>query len=67
MCVKLHIEQGKKFKKIKIQSEITEHAAVTEGKGQNYVTKRKTGECIQWKANGSCSEGESCSFVHTHA
>ena len=31
------------------------------------VVKRKTGECFQWKANGSCSKGDSCSFLHSHA
>ena len=41
--------------------------AVTKGKGQNSFTKRKTGECFEWKANGSCSKGHSCSFLHSHA
>ena len=26
--------------------------------------ERKAGECIQWKANGQCSRGASCSFNH---
>ena len=63
-CVKLRIEQAQRSK-FGIQSEITERVAVTKGKGQKIFTKRKTGECFQWKANGSCSKGESCSFLHT--
>ena len=47
-CVKLHIEQAQRSKNCRIQSELTERAAVTKGKGQNSFTKRKTGECFQW-------------------
>ena len=67
LCVKLHSEKAQRSKKFRIQSEITERVAVTEGKGQNSFTKRKTGECFEWKANGSCSKGDSCSFLHSHA
>ena len=67
MCVKLQIEQTQRSKNLRIQSEITERGAVIEGKGQNPSTKRKTGECFQWKAIGSCSKGESCSFRHKPA
>ena len=68
----LHIEQAHRSGKIRIQSEITQRVAVTagavtKGKGLNSFTKRKTGECFQWKANGSCSKGDSCSFLHSHA
>ena len=59
-----------KLKEVKIsgfRAKITERVAVTKGKGQNSFTKRKTGECFQWKANGSCSKGDSCSFLHSHA
>ena len=65
--MKLHIEQAQRSKHFRIQSEITERAAETEGKGQNSFTKKKTGECFQWKANGPCSTGDSCSFLHTRA
>ena len=65
LCVKLHIEQ--RSKNFRMQSEITERVAVTKGKGQHSFTKRKTVECFQWKANGSCSKGDSCSFLHSHA
>ena len=67
MCVSLHIEQIQRSKNSRMQNGITERGAVTKGKGQNRFTKRKTGECFQWKANGSCSRGESCSFLHTLA
>ena len=67
MCVKLHIEQAQRMKKFRIQCEITERVAVPEGKRQNSFTKRQTGECFQWKANGSCSKGDSCSFLHSRA
>ena len=66
MC-KLHNEQAQGSKNVRIQNEITERVAVIRGKEQNSFTKRKTGECFQWKANGSCSKGESCSFLHTRA
>ena len=64
---KLHIEQVQGSENVRIQSEITERVTVIKGKNQNSFTKRKTGECFQWKANGSCSKGEFCSFLHTQA
>ena len=67
LCVKLHIEQAQRCINFRIQSQMTERVAETTGKGQNSFTKRKTGECFQWKANGSCSKGDSCSFLHSHA
>ena len=67
MCVRLHIEQAQRSKNLRIQNEITERGAVTKGKGQNSFTKRKTGECFQWKTDGSCSEGQSGSFLHALA
>ena len=66
VCEIAHGTSSKK-KKIRIQSEITERVAVTKGKGRNSFTKRRTGECFQWKASGSCSKGDSCSFLHSHA
>ena len=53
MCVKLHIEQAQRSEKFRVQSEITERVAVTKGQGNNSSTKRITGECFQWRANGS--------------
>ena len=62
MCVRLHIEQAQRSKNLRIQNEITER-----GKGQNSFTERKTGECFQWKTDGSCSKGQSCSVLHAPA
>ena len=67
MCVKLHTEQAQRGKNFRIQNEITQRGGVNKGKGQNPFTKRKTGECFQFKANGSCSRGGSCSFLHMPA
>ena len=64
MCVKLHVEQTQRSKSFRIQNEITERGAVIKGKGQNPSTKRETRECYQWKSLGSCSKGESDSFLH---
>ena len=41
---------------------------VIKGKrAKNSYTERKTEECFQWKTIGSCSRGDPCSFLHTHA
>ena len=55
--MKLHIEKAHRSEQFRIQSENTESVAVTEGKGQH----------SWWKANGSCSKGDSCSFLHSLA
>ena len=33
-------------------------------KGKKNNVEKKVGECFQWKANGQCSKGDSCSFTH---
>ena len=43
---------------------LKELGAVFEEKGHIPSTKRKSRESYQWKATGSCSKGESCSFPH---
>ena len=63
----VYIEQAHRSKNFRIQNAFTERGDVTKGEGQNSFTKRKTGECFQWKATGSCSRGESCSFRHMSA
>ena len=40
---------------------------VTEGKGPNSLTNRKTGECFHRKTAGSYSRRDNNSFQHTHA
>ena len=42
MCKRSYIEQAQRSKNFRIQNEITERGAVTEGKEQNSFTKRKT-------------------------
>ena len=63
MC---NISYGENSKEQEFQDSERNYRAwtVIKGKGQNPSTKRKTGKCNQWKAIGSCSEGESCSFLH---
>ena len=36
-------------------------------RGNKSFVERRVGESFQWKANGSCSKGTSCSFRHTRA
>ena len=68
ICVKLHIEQTQRSKNFWNQNEVMERGTVIKGeKGQKSFTRRKTGECFQWKRNGSCSKGRSCSFLHEPA
>ena len=33
-------------------------------KVKNVSVVRRMGECYHWKANGQCSRGDSCSFIH---
>ena len=68
ICVKLHVEQAQRSKNFRIENEATEWGTVIKGeKGQKSFARRKTGECFQWETNGSCSKGESCSFLHEPA
>ena len=64
ICVKLNVEQTQMSKNFRSQNKIIGRGAVIKGKRQNLSTERKTAECNQWKAIGSCSVGESCSFLH---
>ena len=55
--VKLHIDQTLKNKNFKFQNETVERGAVTKCyKGNKPFVDRRVGECLQWKANGSCSK-----------
>ena len=31
-------------------------------KGRKVSDERKVGDCVQWRATGQCSKGDSCSF-----
>ena len=46
-------------------NEITESGAVTKGKEQNSYTEWET--VFSGRQFGSCSETDTCSFLHTHA
>ena len=69
-CVKLHIDidQTLSNKNFKIQNEMVERGVTSKThKEEKSFVERKAGECFQWKANGSCSKGGSCSFRHNTA
>ena len=52
----------------RVRNEIVEKGAVTKSqKGKKAYVERKVGECYQWKANGQCSKGDTCSFRHDPA
>ena len=50
------------------QNETVERGTVTKShKGKKANAERRVGESYQWKANGQCSKGDSCSFSHDPA
>ena len=66
MCAKLHIDHTLRNKKFKILNEMVERGIVSKSLEEDKpFVERKEGERFQWKANGSCSKGESCSFSAT--
>ena len=44
--------------------EILKQAPWSRIRGQKKREQRSPGDCWQWKANGQCSKGDSCSFRH---
>ena len=55
----------KKTRNFKALNEIiVKGVLVKSQKGRKVSAERKAGECFQWKANGQCSRGDSCSFNH---
>ena len=68
MCVKLHVEQAPRSKKIRIQSEITERrVAVTKGKGQKTSPSGRQESASSGRHMGLVQKGTLCSFLHSHA
>ena len=66
--VRRHIDQRMRTRNFRARSEIVERGAVTKSqKGRKASAERKMRECYQWKANGQCSKGDSCSFSHDPA
>ena len=63
--VKLHIDQMMRTRNFRVRSEVVERGSVTKSqKGKKAHVERKVRECVEWKAHGQCSKGDSCSFSH---
>ena len=74
--VRRHVDQMIRKRNFKTRSERIETGVLVKShKGRNVRAERKVGdlkvkdfsaweECYQWKANGQCSRGDSCSFSH---
>ena len=66
--VRLHVDYTMRTRNFRVRNEIVEKGAVTNSqKGKKAYVERNVGECYQWKANGQCSKGDSCSFRHDPA
>ena len=65
---RLHIDQAIKAQNLGVQSKIVANGVRNKSQnGQIACVGRKVRECYQWKANGQCSRGHSCSFCHEPA
>ena len=62
--VKRSIEQNLRIKNFEARNGNFEKNAVVKNQGTKQREQRTLGDCWQWKANGQCSEGDSCSFRH---
>ena len=62
--VKRSIEQNLRVKNFEARNGNFETSAVDENHRMKQREQRSPGECWQWKANGQCSKGDSCSFRH---
>ena len=62
--VKRSIEQDIRNKNFGARSGNFEKNAVVKNQGTKQRARRTLGDCWQWKANGQCSKGDSCSFRH---
>ena len=49
---------------LKPETEIMRRNAVVKNPGTKQRGQRILGDCWQWKANGQCSKGDNCSFLH---
>ena len=60
-----HIDQTIRRRNFKAWNERTGTGILVNcHKGRNVSAERKVGDCYQWKANGQCSKGDSCSLNH---
>ena len=62
--VKRSIEQDIRNKKFGARNGNYERNAVVKNQGTKQRVQRSLGNCWQWKANGQCSKGDTCSFRH---
>ena len=62
--VKRSIEQNIRIKNFEARNGNYERNAVVKNQGTQQREQRSLGDCWQWKANGQCSKGDSCSFRH---
>ena len=62
--VKRSIEQNLRMKNFEARNGNYERNAVVKNQGTKQREQRTLGDCWQWKANGRCSKGDSCSFRH---
>ena len=66
--VRLCVDQTVRTRNFRGLNEIVERGSKSKNqKGKKAYVERKVGECFQWKANGQCSRGDSCSFSHDPA
>ena len=64
-AVKLHIDQMLRTRNFRVRNEVVERRSESKSQnGRKASVERTVGECCQWKANGQCSKGDSCSFSH---
>ena len=62
--VKRSIEQKLRMKNFEARNGNYERNAVVKNQGTKQREQRTPGDCWQWKDNGQCSKGDSCSFRH---
>ena len=60
--VKRSIEQNLRIKNFEARNGNYETNAVVKNQGTKQREQRTLGDCWQWKANGQCSKGDTCSF-----
>ena len=62
--VKRSIEQNLRTKNFEARNGRFETSAVVKNQRVKQREQRSLGDCWQWKADGQCSKGDSCSFRH---
>ena len=62
--VKRSIEQNLRMKNFEARNENYETSALVKNQRVKLREQRSQGDCWQWKADGQCSKGDSCSFRH---